>query len=92
MKCSKHAIKADNGPFKESAARMVNLGMYLSNFTNKWKIKPEVSFTDAYVEEVYESYHVLTDTKMLRVIPYAKCKKIDLYKVMETECQHLTMI
>ena len=48
-------------------------------------------FTDAYVKEVYESDHVCTATKRLRLILDVKYKKADLYKVMENQCQHLTM-
>ena len=48
-------------------------------------------FTNDYVEEVYESDHVCTATKQLRLILYAKYKKSDLHKVKENQCQHLTM-
>ena len=48
-------------------------------------------FIDAYAEEVYESEHVCTDHKRLRVILDAKYKTADLHKVMETQCQHLTV-
>ena len=48
-------------------------------------------FTNAYFKEVYESEHVRTATKLLRVILYAKYEKSDLHKVMENQCQHLTM-
>ena len=37
-------------------------------------------------EEVYESEHVHTATKQLRVILYAKYEKSDLNKVMENQC------
>ena len=47
-------------------------------------------FTKAYVREVYESEHVCTATKTLRVILDAKYEKADLHKVMENQCQHLT--
>ena len=30
-------------------------------------------------------------TKRLRVILYTKCENADLYKVVESQCQHLTM-
>ena len=49
-------------------------------------------FTNAYVTEVYESEHVHSDTKLLRVILDEKYEKSDLHKVMETQCQHLTKI
>ena len=48
-------------------------------------------FTNAYVKEVYESEHVRTATKQSRVILYPEYKKLDLHKVMENKCQHLTM-
>ena len=52
------------------------------------EIKPGF-FLNAYVEEVYESEHLRTATKQVRVILYAKYKKADVQKVMETQCQHL---
>ena len=68
---------------------MVNLGTYEFKYLNTGKATPE--FTNAYVEEVYESENVRTDTKLLRVILYAKYKKGDLHKVMKNQCQHLTI-
>ena len=47
-------------------------------------------FNNDYTEEVYESEHVRTATKQLHVILYEKYEKLDLHKVMETQCQHLT--
>ena len=44
-----------------------------------------------YVKEVYESEHLRSATKRLHVILYAKYEKAYLHKVMETQCQHLTM-
>ena len=70
---------------------MVELGTYIFKDLNTGKITPEESFTNAYVEEVYESQHVRTATKRLRVILDAKYEKSDLHKVMENQCQHLTM-
>ena len=70
---------------------MVDLNAYLFNDLNTRKIKPEGYFTDAYVEEVYESEHISTATKRLHIILEAKYEKVDLPKVMETQCQHLTM-
>ena len=70
---------------------MVYLGVYIFKYLNIGKIKPEESFTYAYVEEVYESEHVRTATKRLRVILYSEYENSDLHKVMETQCQHLTM-
>ena len=49
------------------------------------------SFLNDYVEELYESGHVRTTTKLLLVILYAKYEKVDLRTVMETQFQHLTM-
>ena len=40
---------------------------------------------------MYELEHVHTNTKLLHVILDAKYEKVDLHKVMETQCQHLTM-
>ena len=42
---------------------MVDLVAYLFKDLNTGKIKPEESFTDAYVEEVYESEHIRNATK-----------------------------
>ena len=70
---------------------MVDLGMYIFKDLNTEKITPEESFTDAYVEEVYESEHIRTSTKQIRVILDAKYEKANLHKVMETQCQHLTI-
>ena len=70
---------------------MVDLGTYLLKTLNIGEIKPEELFTDAYVEEVYESEHLRTSNKVLRVILDAKYEKADLHKVMETQRQNLTM-
>ena len=67
------------------------MGTYIFKDLNKGKNKTEYLYTDAYVEEVYESEHVCTATKQLRVILDAKYEKADLHKVMETQCQNLTM-
>ena len=48
-------------------------------------------FTNAYVGEVYESEYVRTAKKQLRVLLDAEYEKSDLHKVMENQCQHLTM-
>ena len=63
---------------------MVNLGTYTFKALHIGKIKPEEPFKDAYVEEVYESKHVRTTTKIFCVILDAKYDKTDLHKVMET--------
>ena len=69
---------------------MFYLGAYLFKDLNIGKIKPEESVTDAYVDEVYESKHIRTDTKQLRILLDTKYEKSDLHKVMETQCRHLT--
>ena len=43
-------------------------------------------------KKLYGSEHAHTATKLLRVILDDKCTKADLYKVMETQCQHLANI
>ena len=60
---SEHVIEADDGPFIGSTAPIVDLGMYVFKYLNTGEIKPEGSFTGTYVEDVYESVHVHTDTK-----------------------------
>ena len=51
----------------------------------------EELFTDANIKEVYESKHIRTATKRLRVILDAKYEQSDLHKVLETQFQHLTI-
>ena len=51
---------------------MVDLGMYIFKYFNTGGIKPVELLNNAYVEELYESEHVRTDTKRLRVILDAK--------------------
>ena len=70
---------------------MVYLGTYEFKYLNTGKVTPKVSFTNAYTEELYELEHVRTDTKRLRVILDAKYEKADSHKVMETQCQHITV-
>ena len=70
---------------------MVDLGTYVFKYLNTGKITPGKQFTNDYIKEVYESQHVRTATKRLRVILYARYKKLDLHKVMENQCQHSTM-
>ena len=43
-------------------------------------------FNGAYVEELYESEHLPTENKRLCIILDAKYDKVDLHKVMETQC------
>ena len=54
MKLSVNITKEDNGPLKGSTAPMVDLDAYKFKDLNAGKITPEKSFTNAYVEEVYE--------------------------------------
>ena len=68
---------------------MVYLGTYEFTDLNTGKITPKKWFTNAYAEEMYESEHVRSDTKLLHVILYEKYEKENLNKVMETQCQHL---
>ena len=91
LKLSEHVIEADDGTFNGSTTPMVDLGTYAFKDLNQGKFTPEYFFTNSYVEEVYESEHVLTATKQLRVILDAKYEKLDLHKVMENQCQHLTI-
>ena len=69
---------------------MVNLGTYIFKYLNTGKLNLKF-FIIAYVEEVYESDHVHTAKKQLRLILDAKYEKSSLHKVMENQCQHLTM-
>ena len=55
LKLSEHVIKAYDGPFKGSTTPMVDLGTYIFKYLNLGKITPEESFTNSYVEEVYET-------------------------------------
>ena len=70
---------------------MVDLGTYIFKDLNTAKITPGVFFTNDYVEGVYESEHVRTSIKQLRIILYAKYENADLHKVVETQCQYLTL-
>ena len=56
---------------------MVDLGRYKFKNLSTEKIKTEYSFTNTYVQEVYESEHVHTFTKTLRVIIDTKYEKSD---------------
>ena len=47
---------------------MVDSGTYVFKDLNAGVIKTKEQFTDAYVKEVYESEHIRTATKRLRVI------------------------
>ena len=91
LKFSEHVIEADDGTFKVSLTPMVGLGRYVFKYLNTGGNTPEEYFTYSYVEEVYESEHVRTTTKTLRVTLDAKYKEADLHNVVETQCHHLTM-
>ena len=54
----------------------------MNSKTNTGQISPEELFTNAYVEEVYELEHILTATKKIFVIFYAKYEKADIHKDM----------
>ena len=88
LKLSKHVIKADDGPFMGATAHMVDLGAYVFRDLNTGEINPEESFTEAYVEEVYESENIRTAPNLLRIILDSKYEKSYSHKVMETQCQH----
>ena len=90
LKFSEHVIEADDGTFKVSLTPMVGLGRYVFKYLNTGGNTPEEYFTYSYVEEVYESEHVRTTTKTLRVTLDAKYKEADLHNVVETQCQNLT--
>ena len=70
---------------------MLHLGMYEFKNSNIGRIEPEESFNNAYVRELYESEHVRTATKRLRVIFDSKYANAYLHNVMETQCQQLTI-
>ena len=70
---------------------MVDLGAYVFKDLNTRKIKPEESFTEAYIEELYESENIYTATKRLSVVLVTKYENTYLNKVTETQYHHLTM-
>ena len=47
-------VKSDGGPFKESTAPLVDLGMQKIKYLNTGKLIPEKSFMNAYTEANYE--------------------------------------
>ena len=89
IKFSEHVIEADYGTFNGSTKPMVDLGTYIFKDLNKGKIAPEEQFTNTHVEEVYESEHVHTAKKRLRLILDAKYEKVNLHKFMENQCQNV---
>ena len=44
---SDEVVEADGGPFKESSAPMVDLGMHKFKYLNTGKLTPEESFMNA---------------------------------------------
>ena len=50
LKLSDHVIEAGDGPFKGSTTPMVDFGTHIFKGLNTWKITPEESFTNDYVE------------------------------------------
>ena len=91
LKFSEHVIESGDGTFKGSTTPIVDLGTYIFKDLNTSKSTPEEFFTGDYVKEVYKSENLLTATKKLHIILDAKYEKENLHKVMETQCQHLTM-
>ena len=55
LKKSDNIIEVYDGHFIGSTAPMVDLGAHVFRYFNTRGIKPEESFTDAYIKEVYES-------------------------------------
>ena len=51
---------------------MIDLGTYDIKYLNTGKITPEKSFTNVYIDEVYELEQVRTSAKQLHTILYAK--------------------
>ena len=72
LRLSDHVIKSDDGPFKGSTAPMVDLGAYEFKYLNTGGNTPEELFINAYTEEVYDSEHARTATKLLSLVLYAK--------------------
>ena len=91
LKFSEHVIKSGDGPFKGSTTPMVDLGTYRFKDLNPGKITPEEQLTNDYVKELYESEHLCTATKRFLVILYSNCEEAYLHKVMENQCQNLTI-
>ena len=71
---------------------MVDLGTYKFKDLNTGKITSGELFTNAYVKGVYESKHVRTSTKHLRILSDTQYEKKDLHKVMETQFEYMTII
>ena len=68
----KHVIEAGDVPLKVSTETIIDLGTYDIKYLNTGKITPEKSFTNVYIDEVYELEQVRTSAKQLHTILYAK--------------------
>ena len=75
LELSEHVIEAHDRSFKGSTTTIVDLGTYIFKDLDTGKNTPEESFTNAYVEKVYESEHLSTSNKQLSVILDAKFEK-----------------
>ena len=84
-------MESDDGTLKGYTTPMDDLVTYEFKNLNTGKITPKELFTNTYIEELYDSEHFRITTKLLRVILDAKYEKTDLNKVMETQCQHMTI-
>ena len=89
LKFSNYIIEVDDGTFKGSTAPMFDMGTYEFTDFGTGKITPEVSLMNSYAEEVYESEHFRTYTKLSCVILYGKYEKADSNEVMKNKCQHM---
>ena len=70
---------------------MVDLGTYIFKELNTGEIPPEYFLLMLTSKEyMSQSIYILLQY-LVRVILYAKYNKVNLNKVMENQCQHLTM-
>ena len=83
LKFSEHVIEADDGTFEGSTTPMVDFVTYIFKYLNTEGITGKEYFNNAYVEGLYQSEHVFTDIKLLRVILDEKYEKADLHKFMK---------
>ena len=70
---------------------MVDLGTYIFKDLNTGKITPEEFLLVLTLKNYMRKNMYILIQKRLRVISDAKYGKADLHKVMENQCQHLTM-
>ena len=75
FKFSEKIIEADDGPLERVNSTHGWFGYIYIERVHYRSITPEVYVVNTYIEEVYESEHVLTYTKLLNTILYAKYKK-----------------